>query len=166
MAPGWPLSMALASFEAELWASTPFRAIGLVEPAANGRVDVHIRTRLVSTSTTIDATELEPGGAIDGLRASWELGPLIRTPIELGGAALIAAYPASAPDQRDHDQSLARIADRIAAVSAAGEPIEALDDRLTRSDALAAMLGTLGSALDLRDVFGQLSVVARQVLPH
>jgi hypothetical protein len=162
----WPLSMALASVEGEVWALTSFEAVGLIQPAANGRVDFQIRTRVAVLATTVDTLEFQPGLSIDGVRSIWNLGPFLRAPIGHDGTELFAARVRSEGDRAGDVEALARLADRVDAVSALGEPIDALDDRLSRVDALAGALQTLESALDLRDVFGQLSVVARRVLAH
>jgi len=40
------------------------------------------------------------------------------------------------------------------------------DDRLTQLDAFHALLPALAGALDIRDVFQQLSAVASRIVPH
>jgi transcriptional regulator with GAF, ATPase, and Fis domain len=165
MPPRWPLSIALASIEPDVWASTTFEALGLIQPSADGRLLVQIRTRLAVSEALADAAALEPGGEIHRVRSVWNLGPLVRVPVGSDGVELFAAGGPSA-DTEPQVAAVARLAERVAAISDAGESIDALDDRLTRVDAVGAVLHTLESALDLREVFSELSVVARRVLPH
>ena len=149
-------------------------AVGLIELGDDGWTDFHFRNRITVSHTKMHRREFEPGGLIDRVRTVWSLGPLVRVPVGADGAELYLAlsqnvasgfsWTASVDD--DLIEAARRFADRVDALSAAGEPIAVLDDRLTRVDRLADMLPTLGSALDLRDVFSELSTIARRALPH
>jgi len=123
--------MALASLGGEVWPSTSSDAIGVIEPSSDGRVDFQIRTPHVVYALRVTPDEFEPGGAIDHVRRAWNLGPLVRTPLGDGGAELFAAtHSGAAVPSVDRLRALAA---RVDAVSLAGEPVDALDDRLSRS---------------------------------
>jgi len=162
MAGRWPLVLALGSIEREGWSSTPFDAVGVIEPAGGDLVDFHFRMRLVASAAKVRRSDFDPGGLMDQQRALWDLGPFVRVPTGPDGAEFYGACRSSSADAG----AVERLAERLAAVSAAGEPMGALEDRLRRVDALADVLQTLESALDLRDAFSRLSENARRVLPH
>src|SRR5262249_34210139 len=77
----WPLTMALSAIEAEIWSSTELGAAGLIEPQADGRVRLEIRTRSTISSSFLHPDELESAGTLGRLRAMWSLDPPIRTPL-------------------------------------------------------------------------------------
>jgi len=156
--------MALAAIEGDVWASPRLAAFGLIEPAPDGGLLFEIRTRLAVAGAVTTAVEFRPGGEIDRVRGVWQLGPLVRVPLNGDGAELFAAPPA---DGNELEPALvAALGERVTAAYAAGESIDAAEDRLTRVHAVADALQALGSALDLREVFSQLSVAARQAVPH
>jgi len=158
--------MALASLEDEIWSTTPFAVVGTMSPAEDGLVRVELRTRVATSVNRLAADEFLPGRAIDRMLSPWDVGPLARAPIDGTDAACFAALPAARAFQDAETQALVQLARRVAALSRAPEPDPARDERLARIDGLSDMLPTLSTALDLRDVFEQLSAVARRVLPH
>src|SRR5262245_5273387 len=161
----WPLTLALSAMESEVWATTPFGAIGLLQPTSDGRVKLEIHTPAVIASSVLDVSELNPGGALDRLLAMWKQGAALRVPVGSQGNEVFAACPVDGPAASDVDM-LRRIGDRVDALAQEGEPPPVREDRLARIDALAGALPALSAALDIRDVFGQLSAIARRVLPH
>src|SRR5262245_61137233 len=164
----WSLPNALGSIESAVWSTPSIGAVGLIEPAGNGWTELHFRTRLAVSQTRMPSAEYEPGGLIDRIRGVWKLGPLVRVPIGVGGAELYVASVAEvAASTVDTALDTARgLAERVQAVAGAGEPIDILDDRMTRIEAIGDVLQALGSALDLREVFNELSAVARRAVPH
>src|SRR5439155_9795788 len=165
MSARWPLTLALASLEDEIWSTTPFAAVGLMVPSADDVVSFEFHTPVVSSVNRLHANEFQPGGAVDRSLAPWAVGALVRAPID-GGAMCFAALPDSRPFQDAETRALTRLTDQIAARSQEGEPAAARERRLIHVDALTDMLRTLGGALDLRDVFDQLSAIVRRVVPH
>jgi len=158
--------MALASIEAEIWSTTPFAVVGTTAPADNGLVRFELRTPAVTSVNLLHPDEFQPGRAVDRILSAWSAGPLLRAPIDGHGAMCFAALPESQPFQDAETQALAHLAQQIAARSQDGETPEAREGRLTRIDALSGVLPALTGALDLRDVFDQLSTIARRALPH
>src|SRR5262245_24999230 len=114
------LSRALASVEAEIYATTPFAVLGLVSPLADGRVAFGMRSRLAVTRSVLRPEELpEPlrrcvgvpvrvSGAspaspaiskVDHLFAMLELESLLAVPLTVdGGLLFVASAP---PDTLD-----------------------------------------------------------------
>jgi transcriptional regulator with GAF, ATPase, and Fis domain len=166
MPAGWPLTMALASLEDEIWSATPFAVVGTMSPAEHGLVRFELRTRVATSVNRLAPDEFLPGHAVDRMLSSLRVGPLSRAPIDGADATCFAALPDSRPFQDAETQALAHLGQRIAALSGEPEPAAAREERLARIDGLSDMLPTLSAALDLRDVFDQLSAVARRVLPH
>jgi transcriptional regulator with GAF, ATPase, and Fis domain len=166
MLAGWPLTMALASLENEIWTATPFAVVGTMSPEENGRVRFELRTRVATSVNRLPPDELLPGRAVDRMLSPWRVGPLARAPIHGAGATCFAALPDARPLDEAETQVLARLGERIAELSQQAEPAAARERRLTRIDALSEMPRALSGALDLRDVFDQLSAIARRVLPH
>ena len=191
MTASWPLALAVASVEAELWSTTAFVAFGLVEPAGNGRTRVEIRNRVVASAHVVGGDEvpaplreppadprqfvplsahLRPSRAIDRLLITGSLEALLVVPIGPdGGHQRGVLWAALSEPRAFHDAEVAAfaaVAKRVAALAREGEPLEVRDQRLSRIHALSDVLPVLGAALDIRDVFGQLSAIARRVLPH
>src|SRR5262245_749103 len=166
MSSRWPLTMALASIEAEIWATTPFVLVGTTAPAENGLVRFEMRSRAATAVNLLHPDEFQPGRTVDRMLAPWNAGPIGRAPIGWDGTMCFAALPDAQP-LRDADlQCLAQLAQQIDARSRDGEPDEVREQRLTRIDGLSDVLHTLTGALDLREVFSQLSAVARRVITH
>src|SRR5262245_43266388 len=161
----WPLTLALSAMETEMWSTTPFGAIGLLQPTSDGRVKLEIHTPVVIASSGLDVSELRPGGALDRLLALWKQGAALRVPVGSRGIEMFAASPADGPPASDVGL-LRGFGERLDAIAQQGEPAPVREDRLARIDALAGALPALSAALDIRDVFGQLSAIARRVLPH
>jgi transcriptional regulator with GAF, ATPase, and Fis domain len=161
----WSLTMALASLEAEVWSTTRFRGVGLIEPQSDGRFRVETHTPAATVSSFLGEEGLQPGGTAARVLEMWQLGPMSRTPIGSHGTELFAAVPEKA---LDHDDlaTLREVARRLDLLSTDGEPAALRDGRLARIEALDDVLRALAGALDVRDVFGQLSDTARRVLPH
>src|SRR5262249_27481728 len=149
-----------ASIGSEVWTSTRFRAIGLLQPQTDGRVRFEMHTPVTMASNFIDPDELESGGEIDRLLTMFRLGPLIRTPTGSAGTELFGAVPADSL-AADDTNSLRQLANRVEKISAEGEPVVIREQRLGRIEALTEVLRALSTALDIRDVFDQLSTTAR-----
>jgi transcriptional regulator with GAF, ATPase, and Fis domain len=159
----WPLTMVLASVEAEIWATTRFRCLGLIEPQSDGRIRFEIHTTATTVSSFLDAANLE--SAADRVLGMWQLGPMARTPIGANGVELFASATGE-PVTGEEFETLRAIAQRLDLLSAQGEPKALRDQRLERIEALDDVLRALAGALDVREVFGQLSDTARRVVPH
>ena len=131
------LSSALASVEAEIYATTPFAVLGLVSPAADGRVTFDMRSRLAVTRSVVKPEELpEPlrrcvgvplrvSGAspaaqaaskVDLLFAMLELESLVAVPLSDEGGLLFVA--SARPDTLDetHVAAATDLARRLAAM--------------------------------------------------
>ena len=158
--------MALAAIESEVWSTTPFALVGTTAPAGNGLVRFEMRSRAATSVNLLHPDEFLPGRAVDRMVSPWGVGPMGRVPIDWDGAMCFAALPDGRPFQEADTHMLARLAQQVAERSRADEPDDMREQRLTRIDALSDVLRTLTGALDLRDVFSQLSTVARRVLPH
>jgi len=81
------------------------------------------------------------------------------------GSIWFASSKAGVFDAQDETAVLA-IADLVAVALQHDRLFRRERERRRRSEALEALLPTLSSALDIRDVFDQLSVAIREVLPH
>ena len=158
--------MALASIEAEIWSSTPFILVGTTAPAENGLIRFEMRSRAATAANLLHPDEFQPGRAVDRMLSAWNAGPIGRAPIGWDGAMCFAALPDARPLQEADTHRLTQLAQEIDARSRAGEAEDERERRLTRIDALSDVLRTLTGALDFRDVFSQLSTVARGVLTH
>src|SRR4051812_22656943 len=166
MSSRWPLTLALAGIESQIWSTTPFIVFGTIAPADGGLLRFEQRTPAVTAVNTVHPDEFEPDRSVDRLLSSWQAGPMIRVPIQGTDASCFAALPAASESNAAHTQSLERLARQLAARWQAGESDEERERRLLRIDALSDVLRTLTGTLDLRDVFDRLSASARGVLPH
>src|SRR5262245_8038347 len=166
MSSRWPLTLALASIEPEIWSTTPFAAVGTIAPVDGGLLRFERHSPAVTAANALHPDDFQPGRAVDRTLAAWQLGPLMRVPIEGTGATLFAALPASRQPQDEDTTTLSRLSQQIASRLQAGESEDDREQRLVRIDALSDVLRTLTGVLDLRDVFDQLSKVAQHVLPH
>jgi transcriptional regulator with GAF, ATPase, and Fis domain len=183
----WPLSTALGSLQVELWSAAPFAALGLVVPADNGRLRVEMRNRAGTSANILApdelpeilrppadtpiqiadlASRLQPGRAVDRLLSAWNYGALLAVPIGSERALLWAALTEPRAFHHSEVRELERAAARLLTLAREGEAPDALELRLGRLDALSEVLPALGTALDMRVVFAQISAVARRVLPH
>ena len=179
------ITSVLASVEEEIWATTPFGAIGVVVPATAGRVRIESRDPILASAHFLDQCELpaqltlplddavtlaplasvlSPERAFDRMLSLLDLDALTAVPCAIGGGGVF--WAATGPGVSADPEMVARWGDRVAALYREEEPPDAREDRLTRFDALAALLNPLSTALDIREVFGHLSEIARQVLPH
>jgi len=158
--------MALASLEAEIWSTTRFRGIGLIETHADGRDRLEMHTPVSTVSSVLGPDGLGPGGTAARVLDMWQLGPMSRTAIGERGTDLFAAVPAGEVPGDKEAATLRAIALRLDELAAAGEPAAFRDERLVRIEALDDVLRAISGALDVRDVFEQLSDTARRVLPH
>jgi len=185
----WSLTTALAAVEPDIWSTTPFAAVGSVRVADDGRVRFEVRTRLSAAANLVDAAALPPvlrpahnagisvarlaaerdtERGVDRLLAAFRLDSIVRIPVGTVDApvTVFAALDDSrAIDDRDID-AVERIAHRAVALAAGGEPRAVRERRLARFDALSGVLRTLAAALDIRDVFDQLSTLTRGIIPH
>jgi transcriptional regulator with GAF, ATPase, and Fis domain len=166
MSSRWPLTLALASIEAEIWSTSPFIVFGTVAPADGGLLRFELRTPAVTAVNALRPDEFEPGRSVDQILSAWQAGPMIRVPIDGTDAACFAALPESREPRGEDTQTLERLSRQLAARLHGGESDDARERRLLRIDALSDVLRTLTGTLDLRDVFDQLSAAARRVLPH
>jgi transcriptional regulator with GAF, ATPase, and Fis domain len=184
----WSLTTALAAVEPDIWSTTPFAAVGFVVPAENGLVRFEMRTAQVATANLLRHSNLprtfrvlsesqgvapslldsDLDGAIGCALPSARLGSVIGSPLGSGrpSAIMWAALADDRPIEEGEIRALARFAIRVDALAAAGEPPDVRERRLVRYNALRGVLSTLASALDVRDVFGRLSMLARKILPH
>jgi transcriptional regulator with GAF, ATPase, and Fis domain len=184
----WSLTTALAAVEPDVWSTTPFAAIGLVQSAADGRVHFDIRTPVAASAnrlrpedlpTALHApiaapmcTHLQPGSnparAIDRLTAHFDLDSMALVPLGSHGQspAIWAALADSRAIADDEMEALHAIGERVVALCEAGEPDATRQHRLARFDRMSGILPTLAAALDVRDVFGTLSSLTRDILPH
>src|SRR5262245_39226527 len=165
MAPPWSLTLALASLESEIWATSRFGGFGLIEPHADGRVRFEIRTRAATAASFLEADDMRAAATTDRVLTMWQLGPMARTPIGVHGAEFFAAASGDSlrPDELESVSTLAR---KIGDVYAGGEPAAAREQRLTKIEALDDLPRALAGTLEIRDVFGHLSQAARRVVPH
>src|SRR5262245_49670770 len=122
MSSRWPLTMALASLESEVWSTTPFAIIGTTAPAGNGLVRFEMRSAAATGVKLLPPDEFRPGRAIDRMLAPWGVGPVGRAPIDWDGAMCFAALPDGRSFQEAETQTLARFAQRLAERSRADEP--------------------------------------------
>src|SRR5499427_3450691 len=185
----WSLTTALAAVEPDVWSTTPFAAIGAVRSLDGGRVRFEMRTRLAAAANVVSRQDLPPAlqpthadgvsvarlsdgrdleRAGDRLTAAFGLDSIVRVPVGTAAApvSVFAALAASRAIDRAEIDALERIARRAQVLADAGEPRDVRERRLARLDALAPVLRTLGAALDVRDVFDELSRVTREILPH
>src|SRR5262245_28209295 len=185
----WSLTTALAAVEPDVWSTTPFAAIGAVRALDDGRVRFEMRTRLAAAANVVNREDLppalqpthadgvsvaqlsdgrDPERAGDRLTAAFGLDSMVRVPVGTAAApvSVFAALPASRAIDHAEIEALERIARRAQMLADAGEPHDVRERRLARFDALAPVLRTLGAALDVRDVFDELSRVTREILPH
>ena len=183
------ITTALASVEEEIWAATRFLAFGATVPAAGGRFRVEMHDRTCAHAHVLEYSQVPPAltsPLADGVARvascttlrqecavdrslSWlDPGALIAVPCAIPGGGVFWVATSSAcpePDAADL-RRVAQWADGVAAASREEETLDAREARLTRLNTLATALHTLSTALDLREVFGQLSEITRQVLPH
>ncbi len=183
----WPLTTALDSLQVELWSAGPFAAVGLVEPADDGHVRVELRNPLVTLVSILRpedlpeilrlpavgpaqlsdvASQLQPERALDRILAAWKYRALLAVPIGSERALLWAALAEPRAFQHMEVHKLLNGAERLVTSASKGESPDALELRLSRLDGLSEVLPALGTALDIREIFGQLSAVAQRVLPH
>ncbi len=183
------LSRALAALESEIRSSTPFEAMGFALPADEGRLLFELRTANAVAVNLLDPRQMLPvlrlpcdgvsqlapvaphydlTRALDHGLSVWGIDSIAVTPIAAaeGGGLFFGARTAPLPFTDAELAALGTIAARVAALSREPEPEAVRESRLARVDALSAMLPTLAGALDIRDVFGQLSAIAQQVIPH
>src|SRR6185295_18272629 len=97
MSSRWPLTMALAAIEAEIWSTTPFLLVGTTAPAENGLVRFEMRSRAATGVNQLHPDEFQPGRAVDRMLAAWGAGPIGRAPIGWDGAMCFAALPDARP---------------------------------------------------------------------
>src|SRR6185295_16354318 len=107
--------------------------------------------------------------SIDAKIASDDMRSLLTMPLRRGdrvvGFLSAAAHEPSAFTD-EHEVALRLIADLLA-LALEHERLWSLDvARRKRLDAADALLPTLARALDVRDVFNQVSVVVKKALPH
>ncbi len=173
-----------------------FGAIGVTRIGADGSIVLHAvagADRGEESGTPIQRDEISrvlwpedfgPGGAVRIADAPLELdltfpldrqivergwrsilfGPLRRGDALLGSVWFTAAKP-SAFRKKD-EETLAAIANMLV-IALEHERLSTLErERRRRYQLLDALPGILAQALDVRDVFGQLSSIAREVLPH
>src|SRR5262245_2183231 len=136
MSSRWPLTMALASVEAEIWATTPFVLFGSTAPAENGLVRFEMRSRAATAVNLLHPDEFQPGRIVDRMLSAWNAGPIGRAPIGWDGAMCFAALPEGRRLQEGEMRRLAQIAQEIDARSRSVESEEERERRLTRIDAL------------------------------
>jgi transcriptional regulator with GAF, ATPase, and Fis domain len=132
---------------------------------------------ILREAVTCDAVSIEPAGDESGLShhgAEPETGPpgVLRVPARGGGQtlAMIALTPRAPDGFTFNDRAvIARAAEHAAAAILAERLAEArrrsaaLEQRTVQLDAL---LATLASARDVRDVFDRVSEIGKTVLPH
>src|SRR5262249_42501069 len=152
MSSRWPLTMALASVEAEVWSTTPFQVFGTIAPVEDGLLRLELRSPAVTAANTLHPDEFQPGRSVANRLGAWQAGPLIRVPIDGTDATCCAALAAECRPQDADVETLARLSNQIAARMQAGELEDDRERRLVRIDALSDVLRTLTGALDLRDV--------------
>jgi hypothetical protein len=157
--------MALGSIEEEIWSGTRLGGFGLIEPHVDGRFRLELHTRAATASSSLSADDLQATGTFGRLLGIWQLGPVARTPIDSSGTELFGAAPADSLTDGEVQQ-LRDLAARVASIAVAGEPPAVREQRLARIEALDDVLRALAGTLDVREVFGQLSEIARRVLPH
>jgi len=162
----WPLTLALASVEAEIWSTTPFRVFGTIAPVENGLLRLELRAPAVTSANVLHPDDFQPGRAVDERLSAWQAGPLVRVPIDGTDATFFAALPEGRQPQDGDRETLARLSKLIAARMSSVESDDDCERRLMRIDALSDVLRTLTGVLDLREVFDRLSQVAQRVLPH
>jgi transcriptional regulator with GAF, ATPase, and Fis domain len=182
-------SQALGSIEAEVRASTAFETLALVLPWGDGRLRVELRTPnavAVNLLTADDVlpqlrlpcragTQLAPlsshlvmDRAFDKGLAIWQIDAIATAPVDVpaGKGLLFGARFNGRPFADDDLAALRRVARQLEVKAREPEPDDVRESRLARVDALAAILPRLAGALDLREIFGALSALAKQVLPH
>jgi transcriptional regulator with GAF, ATPase, and Fis domain len=166
MSSRWPLTLALASVEAEIWSTTPFRVFGTIAPVENSLLRLEFRTRSVTAVNVVHPDEFQPGRSVDNRLSAWQAGPLIRMPIDGTDVTCFAALPDSRTPQEEDIRTLARFAQLIASRLDTAESDDDRERRLMRIEALSDVLQTLTGVLDLGEVFDELTAVAQGVLPH
>ena len=112
------------------------------------------------------ASQLQPGRALDRILAAWKYQALLAVPIGLERALLWAALDEPRAFLHTDVHVLLNAGERLVTSASKGESQDDLERRLSRLDELSEVLPALGTALDIREVFGQLSAVAQRVLPH
>src|SRR5262245_17891485 len=184
----WSLTAALAAVESDVWSTTAFAAIGLVQPADDGRLHFEIRTPVTVSANCLRSEDLpsalhapiaaparaslrsgsNPARALDRLTAPFDLDAMAVVP--LGSDAQAPAIWAALADSRaiadDEILALRAIGERVVRLWEAGEPDAVRQRRLARFDKMSGILSTLAAALDVRDVFGTLSSLTREIVPH
>jgi transcriptional regulator with GAF, ATPase, and Fis domain len=182
------LSRALAAIEADIHSSAAYTGIGLIVPAGDRRALVHTRmpaTIAVNVVAHDDipvalrppvgrpvvlsplSQALREDGAIDRILAAWSVQAIVAVPIECDpGGIFWVGMPEARAFAAPEIDAVRAWADRLVAVSSEPETAADRDARLSRLDAIAEALPALGTALDMRDVFGQLSAIAHRVVPH
>jgi transcriptional regulator with GAF, ATPase, and Fis domain len=93
------------------------------------------------------------------LRARLREGPDV-----LGYLSVLSLSPAAFTEE--DEARLAPIADLVGMALAHARQVEAERERRRRHEALEALIPALAQALDVRQVFDQVSAIAQQVLPH
>src|SRR5262245_25498494 len=166
MSSRWPLTLALASIEVEIWSTTPFRVVGTLAPVEEGRLRFELRTTAVTAVNALHPDEFQPGRSVANRLSAWQAGALLRVPIDGTDATCVAALPEGRQPEDADLAALARISNQISAGLQTGESEDDRERRLVRIEALSDVLRTLTGVLDLRDVFERLSQVAQGVLPH
>jgi transcriptional regulator with GAF, ATPase, and Fis domain len=184
----WSLTTALAVVEPDVWSTTPFAAVGLALPAADGGVRFEMRTRQVATANEVRPADMPPAlrapatgitasrltvdadtsRPIDRVMSFGSLDSVVTMPLGPGhpAATMFAAMSEERPFTDDEIGAVAAFARRVDQLAAAGEPLDVRERRLLRYDALSTVLSALGTALDIRDIFGRLSTLTRAILPH
>jgi transcriptional regulator with GAF, ATPase, and Fis domain len=115
------------------------------------------------------ARELDPSFALDRRVVEQGARSILLSPILRGGEAVGSVWfssPEPGAFAAEHEPLVEAIA-AILGSSLEHERLALLElARLRRRDALDQLLFTLAETLDVRDVFGRISAVARVVLPH
>ncbi len=179
-----PLSRALGAAEAEIRGATGAGAVGLVlAEGDSGTLRFELRHRVtasaifvrtpdvpaalrppIATPQRLSAFSMEAGTPVARFLSVFGLVSVCIAPFD--GGALFTAYESSEAAATADLAALQALALEVEAGARLPEPAEAEARRLLRIDGLADLLAVLSTALDVRELFGHLSAVARRVLPH
>ena len=181
---------ALASFESEIRANTPFDMFGLVLPLSDGRMTFELRNESCAAVHVLAIDDIpeplrreapaaaqvsdfsalrRPGSVIDRLLAPWPAGALAVVPLPGTGGVLWATSPESRRYTDAELERLAHVAEMLPRESGVGGG----DNAPARGDGIGAKLEmvdalvkTLAGVLDVRQVFDRVAEIARKVVPH
>jgi transcriptional regulator with GAF, ATPase, and Fis domain len=181
------LTSALFDFDAAVQTAVEVEAAGLVLAAADRHVKIRLRQRgwtVAHFFPRVDLPEilrpsvpgvrtyaplrdhLDPARILDNWLLNLGIESLLVVPLPGEDGVSWAGQAAASPLSEAYVAGFERLVDRLAAQLREPESVDARMTRLSRFDAVEALLPLISGVLDIREVFQAIAEVAQKVLPH